>query len=73
MNTTTQRNWRLFGAIVFWLLPLTGMPLAFGRLTGAKVPLFGMVQLVGFTEIAFISLAILCFNISKLSIIHFYL
>ena len=53
-------------AWIFWLLPLVGLPLAFARLTGRKIPLFGMVQLVSFPELALISLAIIALNFNRL-------
>ncbi len=55
-------------AWIFWLLPLAGFPLAFARLTGRKIPLFGMVQLVSFPELALISLAIIALNFNRLKI-----
>ena len=53
-------------AWIFWLLPLAGFPLAFARLTGKKIPLFGMVQFVSFPVLALISLAIIALNFNRL-------
>ena len=44
---------------LFWLLPLAAMPLAFCRLTGEKLPLFGMVKLFDFTTLGLIALAVI--------------
>lgn len=55
----------LIGAGLFWLLPLAAYPLAFARLTGNKIPLFGMVQGIGFTGLGLISLAIVIANFRR--------
>lgn len=54
------------GVWIFWLLPLAGFPLSFARLTGTKVPFFGEVQLVSFTGLAYVALAVIIFNLSRL-------
>lgn len=54
------------GVWIFWLLPLAGFPLSFARLTGKKVPVFGEVQMVSFTGLAYVALAVILFNSSRL-------
>lgn len=66
MNTRRPGTLQLTAAWLFWLLPLAGFPLALFRLTGNKVPLFGMVQMVNFTELGIISLAVILLNFRKL-------
>ena len=54
------------GVWLFWLLPLAGFPLSFARLTGEKVPFYGEVQLVNFTGLACVALAVILFNANRL-------
>ena len=51
MKEQKQHKLSLIAATAFWLLPLLGMPLAFARLTGEKIPFFGMVKLFDFTTL----------------------
>ena len=64
--TAPKKIFPLITAWIFWLLPLAAYPLAFARLTGKKVPLFGMVQLISFPELALVSLAIIALNFNRL-------
>ena len=51
---------------LFWLLPFAGMPLAFARLTGNKVPQFGLVKFVDFTTLGLIALAVIILRAKSL-------
>ena len=66
MMTALKRILPNICAWIFWLLPLAGFPLAFARLTGRKIPFFGEVQLVSFTGLAYVALAVIIFNVSRL-------
>ena len=59
MKEQKQHKLSLIAATAFWLLPLLGMPLAFARLTGEKIPFFGMVKLFDFTTLGIIALAMI--------------
>ena len=56
----------LIAAAIFFLLPLLGMPLAFARLTGNKIPLFGMVKFLDFTTLGFVALAMIVLRAKSL-------
>ena len=59
MKILERSKFSVIAATIFWLLPLLGMPLAFARLTGEKVPLFGMVKFFDFTTLGIIAIAML--------------
>lgn len=52
--------------VLFWLLPLLGMPLAFARLTGEKVPLFGEVKFIDFPGLGLLALALIALRFKSL-------
>lgn len=56
----------LIAAAIFFLLPLLGMPLAFARLTGNKIPLFGMVKFLDFTTLGLVALAMIVLRAKSL-------
>ena len=59
MKNESGSKLSFFAALLFWLLPFAGMPLAFARLTGNKVPLFGIVKFFDFTALGLIALALI--------------
>lgn len=59
MKILERSKFSVIATTIFWLLPLPGMPLAFARLTGEKVPLFGMVKFFDFTTLGIIATAML--------------
>ncbi|MBO5821410.1 MAG: hypothetical protein J6R86_00180, partial [Lentisphaeria bacterium] len=52
--------------LLFWLLPFAGMPLAFARLTGSRVPQFGLVKFFDFTTLGLIALAVIILRAKSL-------
>ena len=56
-------------ALLFWLLPLGAFPLAFLRLTGNKVPLFGAANFINFPALGVISLAVIVWNFSRVKVL----
>ncbi len=66
MKILERSKFSFIAATLFWLLPLSGMPLAFARLTGNKIPLFGMVKFFDFTTIGFIALAMIVLRAKNL-------
>ena len=56
-------------ALLFWLLPLGAFPLAFLRLTGNKVPLFGAANFINFPALGVISLAVIVWNFSRVKLL----
>ena len=66
MKTRFRFNRAMIAPTLFWLLPFAGMPLAFARLTGNKVPQFGLVKFLDFTTLGLIALAVIVLRAGRL-------
>lgn len=57
-RSSIDRYWRYVPAVLLLVLPVLNLPLAFLRLTGEKVPLFGTVTAAGCAETGTVALAV---------------
>ena len=69
MNFNGRKLLSNFPALLFLLLPLGAFPLAFLRLTGEKVPLFGAAEFITLPTLGLIALAVIVWNFSRLKLL----
>ncbi len=66
MNFNGRKLLSKLPALLFLLLPLGAFPLAFLRLTGEKVPLFGAAECITLPVLGVIALAVTVWNFSRM-------